>query len=491
MHKRVTILAGFVCLMTNIMGQPAQSRLSAAFAKLEKDSQLTHGIAAFYVADAETGATVFDRNGNLGLAPASAQKVVTAAAALDMLGKGFRYRTVFGYADTVVSGVLHGTLVVKGSGDPTLGSDRYPQTRPTELGKALRKSLAELGIRAAEGGITGILPDQESLTIPRGWIWEDIANYYGAGHGSLNWQENQFDLWLRPGGRVGEGVQILGNRGQGIGNREQRALYKSDTIPSPRFRGDTYALFPMPLINELTTGSKNSGDNAYLFFNPGTGGYTLRGTIPCCVDSFRIAGAVNYPDQWALEEIARLGGIAGPARLRRTHGQGDAFPYKPLYVHSSPGLDSIVYWFLRKSINLYGEALVHTISKQKTGTASYEVGLQQLRRFWKEKGIDSAALNIVDGSGLSPQNRVTARALTQVMLYARKRAWYPAFYEALPIYNGMNMKSGTIGGVKSYTGYVKGKNGREYAFAIIVNNYAGSASAINKKMYAVLDALKN
>jgi serine-type D-Ala-D-Ala carboxypeptidase/endopeptidase (penicillin-binding protein 4) len=52
------------------------------------------------------------------------------------------------------------------------------------------------------------------------------------------------------------------------------------------------------------------------------------------------------------------------------------------------------------------------------------------------------------------------------------------------------MKSGTIGGAKTYTGYIKSKSGKEYAFAIMVNNYSGSSSMINKKLFEVLDTLK-
>jgi D-alanyl-D-alanine carboxypeptidase/D-alanyl-D-alanine-endopeptidase (penicillin-binding protein 4) len=217
----------------------------------------------------------------------------------------------------------------------------------------------------------------------------------------------------------------------------------------------------------------------------------MTGTIPCCVDSFRIRGAIPDPDGFALGEIARMTGARGSVRWGTVRNATNEFNARTLYQHQSPPMDSIIYFFLQKSINLYGEALVHTLAREKKGFANLEDGLHIVRQFWKRQGIDTGALNIIDGSGLSPQNRVTARALTEVMLYARKRAWYPAFLEALPVYNGIKMKSGTIGGVKSYTGYVRGKNGREYAFAIIVNNYAGSASAINKKIYAVLDELKN
>ena len=238
-------------------------------------------------------------------------------------------------------------------------------------------------------------------------------------------------------------------------------------------------------------GPAGSGDQAFVFFKPAEQGFVMTGTIPCCVDSFRIRGAVPEPNGFALGEIARMTGAQGSVRWGTVRYATNGFNGRKLYVHASPPLDSIVYWFLQKSINLYGEALVNTLAKEKKGFAIHEEGLRVVRQFWKTQGIDTAALNIIDGSGLSPQNRVTARALTDVMVYAHKRSWYPAFHAALPVYNGIKMKSGTIGGVKSYTGYIKGKNGREYAFAIMVNNYTGSSSSINKKMYAVLDELKH
>jgi D-alanyl-D-alanine carboxypeptidase/D-alanyl-D-alanine-endopeptidase (penicillin-binding protein 4) len=227
-----------------------------------------------------------------------------------------------------------------------------------------------------------------------------------------------------------------------------------------------------------------------VFYQPAGKGFIMTGTIPCCVDSFRIRGAIPDPNGFALGEIARMTGARGSVRWGTVRNANNDFNAHTLYVHQSPPLDSIIYWFLQKSINLYGEALVHTLAREKNGFATVEDGLHIIRQFWKGQGIDTGALNIVDGSGLSPQNRVTAKALTQVMRYARARAWYPAFYAALPVYNGIRMKSGTIGGVKSYTGYVKSKSGREYAFAIMVNNFAGSASLINRKIFAVLDVLK-
>jgi D-alanyl-D-alanine carboxypeptidase/D-alanyl-D-alanine-endopeptidase (penicillin-binding protein 4) len=97
---------------------------------------------------------------------------------------------------------------------------------------------------------------------------------------------------------------------------------------------------------------------------------------------------------------------------------------------------------------------------------------------------------MLDGSGLSPQNRVTTDAMVKVMQFARARPWFNSFYNALPVINGTRMKSGYIGGTKSYTGYIKNKVGNEYTFAIIVNNYDGSSPDITRKMWAILDILK-
>ena len=87
-------------------------------------------------------------------------------------------------------------------------------------------------------------------------------------------------------------------------------------------------------------------------------------------------------------------------------------------------------------------------------------------------------------------NRVTAHALVHALQHSRKQPWFSSFYDSLPLYNGMKMKSGTIRGVKGYCGYHRGRDGREYVFSFLVNNYSGSPAALVQKMYRVLDVLK-
>jgi D-alanyl-D-alanine carboxypeptidase/D-alanyl-D-alanine-endopeptidase (penicillin-binding protein 4) len=462
MRKYGWLISGLLIFNTIKAQEPAAS-IKKAFARLEADEQMKYGIAAFQVVEKATGKTVFEHNSNIGLAPASSQKVITAAAALEMLGPDFRFTTNFGYTEPVQNGLLKGRLVIEGSGDPTLGSTRYPKTRPEYIGSALKKAFQKAGIQSVSGGITGYLPDYETTTIPNGWIWEDIGNYYGAGHSGLNWNENQYDLWLKPGKVAGQGVSVI------------------RTIPS--LNGQSF-------INELTTGKAGSGDNAFIYFTPGKSQLSIRGSVPCCVDSFRISGAVTDPVEFSLQQIKLLTGAEAPIEKITSAQKFSTSGLKSIYTHYSPGLDSIVYWFLQKSVNLYGEALVHTLAQQVKGSANYDTGISVIQDFWNANGIDKKAINIMDGSGLSPQNRVTAKALVNVMLFASRRPWYNAFYAALPVYNGIKMKSGTIGGAKTYTGYIKSKNGKEYVFAIMANNFSGSSSSINKKLFVVLDSLK-
>ncbi|HET9430356.1 MAG TPA: D-alanyl-D-alanine carboxypeptidase, partial [Chitinophagaceae bacterium] len=248
------------------------------------------------------------------------------------------------------------------------------------------------------------------------------------------------------------------------------------------------------MVCEVRTAAANTGDNAYLYFEPSSELIYVRGTIPCCVDSFTISGSVPNGGIYAAGALSEF--------LASNHIQSSAFSMTPagnfasnkevknLYTHISPPLDSIIYWFNKKSINLYGEALVKTIAYEKQGFGRTDSGINIVKKFWKEKGLDENELNIYDGSGLSPLNRVTTHAQVEILRHAKSRQWFPYFYASLPEFNNMKMKSGTINDVKGFCGYHAAKDGKEYIFSFLVNNYNGKSSQLVTKMYKVLDKLK-
>src|SRR6218665_20103 len=199
----------FVFLFQASHAQPVQQRLQEAVTQLEKDQQMQHALFSLYVVNSKTGATVFQKNEQVGLAPASTQKVVTAATAFELLGSNFQYQSQWGYNGKIENGILTGDLVFKGSGDPTLGSWRWNQTSESSFAEQILASLKEKNITAIRGNIFIDNSNWETQATPGGWIWEDIGNYYGAGAWGVNWHENQYDLWMRPGKKVGDSIEIF------------------------------------------------------------------------------------------------------------------------------------------------------------------------------------------------------------------------------------------------------------------------------------------
>ena len=458
--KKLFLIAGLL-LSGYSFAQNISRRLESAYSQFEKDSQLSNAISSLYVINAKTGQVVFDKNATIGLATASTLKVVTAATAYELLGKDFRYETKFGYIGKIKGKSLSGYFYINPSGDPTFGSWRWKTTCDTLILNKFSEVIRTLNIKTY-GGLLIDNKGWDSETIPEGWIWQDIGNYYGAGATGFNWRENQYDVILKSGNNIGDTVTIV------------------DTKPK---------FFSTRLHSFVTSAAKGSGDNAHVFYPLTKPIGLVRGTIPVNQNSFVISASI--PDPIREFNLLFANTCAAKWVLTEQASQDAVNDTINLFTHYSPSLDSIIYWFLKKSINLYGEALVKTFSYQVNGVGETDKGVEIVKNFWKQKGINPTELNIVDGSGLSPLNRITTHAQVMVLKYAKGQSWFTGYYDAFPEYNGMKMKSGTINGVKGFCGYQKSKDGSEYIFSFLVNNYNGSSSAVVQKMYKVLDELKN
>jgi serine-type D-Ala-D-Ala carboxypeptidase/endopeptidase (penicillin-binding protein 4) len=472
--KKVFLFIGCWLMITGSSAQTVTQKLQKAFQQFENDSQLKHAITSLYVIDAKTGQVVFDKNAQVGLAPASTQKIITSVTAFELLGKDYRYKTELGYIGNILDRTLvNGSICVRGSGDPTFGSWRYLRTQPDIVIDQMNKSFSKAGIDSlAFNKICFKIIDGkfDENSIPDGWIWQDIGNYYGAGASQLNWYENQYSISLKSGNKLNSKVEFtMAERG--------------DFLPRQlRFK------------NKVLSAEKGTGDRAYIYYPSPYGEALIKGTIPVLEDSFVISGSVIKPeivfaDYFEMRNIIKdrshylFSGLCGLYEKEETG-------FKTIYTHYSPSLDSIIYWFNKKSINLYGEALIKTFAYEKQGFGSTDSGVSIVKKFWKEKGLDEDELNIYDGSGLSPLNRVTTHAQVEILKYAKTKDWFQYFYNSLPDYNGMRMKSGTISDVKGFCGYHKAKDGKEYIFSFLVNNYSGKTSGVVNKMYKVLDELK-
>ena len=454
----------FVFYTFSSESQHISEAFNSSFKKFASDEQFKHATLSLFVINTTTGVPVTEVNATMGVAPASCQKVITAATAFALLGHDYSYKTTLGYTGKIVNGVLNGDIIIKGTGDPTLGSWRYKQTTEENIISIFSKAIQREGIHE----ITGHVYADESLwkgeATPGGWIWEDIGNYYGAGARVINWRENQYDLFLKSGKNIGDTVEVMGTKPSFV----QGLNFKS----------------------MATSAAKGSGDKSYIYLPLNDPFSYVRGTIPINENRFSVSGAMPHPaTQLALTLEAALKNTSID-KIEATYPvQINLQKSKTFYTYSSPVLDSIIFYFLRRSVNLYGESLIKTLAYDITNVGATDSGVNVIKRFWKNKGIDPSAINIIDGSGLSPANRVTTKALVTIMEYARKQSWFSSFYNALPIISGIKMKSGSIGGVISYTGYIKGKNGDQYTFSFVINNYDGNDNEVRRKMWKLLGEL--
>jgi D-alanyl-D-alanine carboxypeptidase/D-alanyl-D-alanine-endopeptidase (penicillin-binding protein 4) len=168
--------------------QAQHPELLAAWQKLEQSLPCAHASMSLYVVDSKTGQIIFDKNSQMGLAPASCQKIISSASAFSLLGNNYKFKTELGYEGDLKNGALTGNFYVIGYGDPSLGSWRWKQTNEETVLNEFKTATAKK-IKSITGNIFGYDRKWESNITPRGWIWEDIGNYYGAGTSGLNWRE--------------------------------------------------------------------------------------------------------------------------------------------------------------------------------------------------------------------------------------------------------------------------------------------------------------
>ncbi|MBC7653648.1 MAG: D-alanyl-D-alanine carboxypeptidase/D-alanyl-D-alanine-endopeptidase [Oligoflexus sp.] len=463
MKKSLLIIFSFI-IISSVKAQTLQSKINNAFENFSKYEQLKYATISFSVVNSANGKLIFGNNQNIGVAPASTLKTITSATALALLGEDFTFKTDVSYSGEILNGVLNGNLIIKGGGDPTLGSSRWEKTKKSQILNKILFALQQKGIKTINGKVIADVSDWDTQSLPIGWIWEDIGNYYGAGTSQLCWGENLFELSFTPGKTIGSEVKI----------------------------NNLYEVYPfLNITNELKTGENGSGDHVFAYSAPYTSQIYLRGTYG---KDLRKEIGISLPDPalamaYEVADFLTKNGYQtqASAAAKTNELQKDL---KPLTTITSPSLKEIVYWLNKKSINLFAEQLVRTIGWKFGKNASIIEGLIAIQKFWKEKGIDIASLNIVDGSGLSPQNRVATLTMANILYQAKKEIWFDVYFNSLPIYNNLKMKSGSIADVLGYAGYVNSAGKTPLCFSLIVNNYNGNTSAIRQKIFTLLDSLK-
>src|SRR5690554_5859138 len=236
-----TLIVLFFSFHLNAFSQSLAEKIGRSFAIFEADRGLKYGIASLTVMNARTGEIIYAKYENLGMAPASTLKTITLATAYQVLGKDFKYETNLLYSGVIKDGVLDGDIIIKGTGDPSLGSDHYKETKAEVLLKRWTDAIKVAGIKKVSGAVIADDSMFNGQMAPEGWTWIDMGQYYGAGVSALNWQENKMRVVFAAKGRVGDPVTLV------------------RTIPVSS---------GVEIVNEVKIGPVGSGDQVYAFSAP-------------------------------------------------------------------------------------------------------------------------------------------------------------------------------------------------------------------------------
>jgi serine-type D-Ala-D-Ala carboxypeptidase/endopeptidase (penicillin-binding protein 4) len=451
--KKYLLLLVLISIVQIVKAQSSIEKCKATYKKMYKAAEMKYSLCSFVLVDFSTGKTVIDYNGNVGMPAASTQKLLTAITILDKLPNK-QMNTNFIY-DSAMN-----KLEVFGYGDPSLGSHRFSYTKPEIVMDSVIKIF---GTNIPDKLKLSIAPSIVTTDINPTWTFEDIATYYGSAAHHFNWRENQFDITLKKGKN---------------GTTEIASV-------QPTFLA-SYISF--------TNGIKVAGstDETKVFFGEDKNGklhYTLSGTIAENMLGKDIGIALSPDKYFAYELSARtqmdvkivknifLADLDGP-QISSTNVKS--------YHYKSITQDSMLRHFLRRSINLYGDALLINWRD------SFVKNNSLIHQFAESIGIDKKSIHIFDACGLSPQNRITTNTLIGFLTYAkRNKALHTKLLDFLPTIEGIKMKSGSIHGVRAFAGYITDKQGKQYAFAINANNYSCSGAEMQKKLFQVLHALQD
>lgn len=426
-------------------------------------------------------------NPDLSVAPASGLKVFTSSLALDYLGSDYQFETKLYYDGEIKDGILNGNIFIVGGGDPTLGSSQVKGSLSLkELFNEWLNALISKGIKKINGNIVGddLIFDEKNL--PDQWNWIDIGNYYGASSPALTINDNLYFLYFETSSEVG---------------RDTKLLRTDPEIPNLTFE------------NHIKTGRKNSGDNGYVYLSPNSYHAVLSGTLPAGEKEFAIKGAIPDPTLFAaqafykflIENNLQVVGSALKLTYKIAYDNN-----KLLIVHKSPKLKDIVFVVNKKSNNLYTELLLKQVAYNQTGIGSTDAGIEILEQFLRNNNIDTKSLILYDGCGLSREDAISSRMMVELLEVNLSKKYFNDFYNSLGIvgdptdisfYKNLGIgtsleknariKSGSIVGVRSYSGYLRNKSSRMIAFSMIANNYKGSGSDVNKIHLKLMEELAN
>jgi len=508
------LILGWLCLLLASQLQAVKRRpLPARIAVILADPELARGFWGIEIVSLRTGKVLYSQNSDKLLTPASNTKLFTTAAALALIGPDYKFRTSVestGLLDK--HGRLSGDLLLVGRGDPNLSGRELPydlrtqrNDHPIKVLENLADSLVQKGVKYVDGDL---IADDSYFAFERygeGWSQDDLVWGDGAPVSALTINDNVVFVNILPADRTGERAFV-------------------SVIPFADYYHVDNRIMTTPV-----------GTARRIFFNrePGSTALTLWGEMPIDDQGANQALAIEDPAAFASElfrsllekrgitiygsdrahhtELARLSTFSVTATAEARGGGTD--PSRPLppdralvlaSYESKPLIEDIRV-INKVSQNLHAEILLRLLGREKGNAATVESGLEVVRGFLNKAVVPPDEYVLYDGSGLSRQNLVTPHAVVSLLDYAARQPWGKAFRDTFPMagidgslaerlkgtvaQGRVAGKTGSLGGVKTLSGYATTNHGDEIVFSILSNNLNAPIKKVTDAIDAIVEAV--
>ena len=447
----------FFLLASFIFAQSSTKQIQTQIDKLYKDKFFESSLASIDIFDLTKQKILYQKNNKLLLHPASNMKVLTSAAGLKFLGKDYQFKTSLYYEGEIIDSVLVGHLFVVGGCDPDFTSNDL---------NVLTQIVKNLGIVKVTGNIYGDVSMKDSLFWGNGWMWDDDPSTDAPYMSALNINDNA--------------VTITGEYDE----TNNKLIFKS--IPETKYikivnnvkidtaSGRTRVVVDRDWINRT---------NKFLIQGSfSKNGFKRKNNYS---ERFNIYKPENYFLTLFKESLEKNGiKFSGDLCIKSLNEfTNHIFTFSRTY-------DSVIVNLNKTSDNLSTEMTLFALSERYFGRpASAKNGLKMIDSLIIVCGLNPKNYKLVDGSGVSHYNLVTAELLLSVLkhFYYSEPNLFESLYNSFPIagFDGtlenrmkktkaeknVHAKTGTLSGVSSLSGYVKNKKGNMIAFSILVQNY--------------------
>ena len=432
------------------------------------------------------GHTLYARDAERLFLPASTMKLYATAAALDLLGADYRWRTsVYAAARPDGKGTLSGDLTLYGRGAPDLAA-RVTRSTPVDHLKQLADALYARGVRRVRGRVVGDESYFRGDALGDGWLWTDVQWYFGAEPSALTVDGNEIMVSVAPGPQIGAGAAV-------------RLVPETDYVR---------------VTNEAGTSAR--GVRPSLGITRGLSDNEVRvwGELPLGAAGYNVRLAVHGPALWAAQLFKRAlqargitvegAAVARDARVRADESFAPARSVELAAVVSDT-LGQIARATNKESINLNAELILRTLGKERGPSYAPDpdpernarrtddvAGTDVMRRWLSERaGANTERLALHDGSGLSRLNLITPASMVRLLIRMTESPAAQAFRDSLPVAGRdgtlagrlrgartrehVSAKTGSLTYVHSLCGYTETADGEPLAFAIICNEETARA----------------